>query len=486
MARKSRRALEREREVVLEIIRKVPDGLRQAQIRAAYVEATRVPLSYMTLRARLNELLAAGEIARSRRRRDPRYLPVPPGTRRPGKPEMEQAPDARASSTGEETADFLVPLSAPARVARALVCRPRAERPPVAYDVEFLTAYEPGTTWYLPAEVRSRLEDLGRTAYADQPAGTYARDIMQRLIIDLSWGSSRLEGNKYSRIDTEELLTGGRAAEGASDRDRQMILNHKSAIEFLVENAQQIGFDRYTVLGLHALLAENLLSDPDDEGRLRVRPIAIGDSVYTPTAIPQVIEERFEVILEKASAIPDPMEQAFFVMVHLPYLQPFIDVNKRTSRLAANIPLIKANLCPLSFVDVPERAYTEGMLAVYEQRDVALLRDVFAWAYERSGAQFKVLRQSMGDPDPIRLRYRAELRALVADVVRSRSWPTDSDLRALASRYQVPESDRAGFAGAARRDLRGLRADILARYQLRISEFDAWIVQVGTRREAIA
>ena len=82
--------------------------------------------------------------------------------------------------------------------------------------------------------------------------------------------------------------------------------------------------------------------------------VMIGSSVYTPIAIPQVIEERFDTLLAKAEAIPDPIEQSFFVMVHLPYLQPFIDVNKRTSRLAANIPLIRANLCPLSFVDVPE------------------------------------------------------------------------------------------------------------------------------------
>jgi len=96
---------------------------------------------------------------------------------------------------------------------------------------------------------------------------------MQRLVIDLSWESSHLEGNKYTRLDTEELIRGGRDAEGASDRDRQMILNHKAAIEFLVENAQNIGFDRYTLLSLHGLLSENLLGNPADEGRLRNRPV---------------------------------------------------------------------------------------------------------------------------------------------------------------------------------------------------------------------
>ena len=89
-------------------------------------------------------------------------------------------------------------------------------------------------------------------------------------------------------------------------------------------------------------------------------------------------------ILDKAGAIADPFEQAFFVMVHIPYLQPFIDVNKRVSRPGANIPLIRHNLCPLSFIDVPERAYVEGTLGVYELTNIDLLRDVFVWAYERS------------------------------------------------------------------------------------------------------
>ncbi|MEO5567248.1 MAG: Fic family protein [Gemmatimonadaceae bacterium] len=352
----------------------------------------------------------------------------------------------------------------------------------MAYRTEFLDAYVPGTSYYLPEDLRRTLTAMGRTAYMNQPAGTYARDIMQRLIIDLAWGSSRLEGNKYSRIDTRELIESGRGAPGKSDRDRQMILNHKAAIEFLVESAQDIEFNRYTLFNLHALLGENLLENREDEGRLRTRAVILGDFVYTPTEIPQVIEERFDTILAKARAISDPMEQSFFAMVHLPYLQPFIDVNKRTSRLAANIPLIKANLCPLSFVDVPERLYTQGVLGVYELNQVSILRDVFAWAYERSCAQFQVLREAMGDPDPTRLNYRLQLRALVTDVVRAGQWPAESEMYERAERYGVPSADRDSFVREAREDLKDLRPDILARYQLRLSEFTDWENTVRSHR----
>lgn len=477
MGRKSTSAQRGEREAVLRAVKETPTGRTREEIRQIYVRLVGREIPYSTLVVRLDELVAAGRVSRSEARRKTRFWPSD------GEAQPTDLTESPAETTSEATAEAAaIPLTAEALQARTLLRRPRTERAPVTYDIDFLHAYVPGTTWYLPAALREQLSTLGRTEYMQQAAGTYARDIMQRLIIDLSWGSSRLEGNKYSRIDTEELLRDGTAAKGASAQDRQMILNHKAAIEFLVENAQEIGFNRYTVLGLHALLSENLLDDRDDEGRLRTRPIAIGTSVYTPTAIPQVIAERFATILTKASAIPDAMEQAFFAMVHLPYLQPFIDVNKRTSRLAANIPLIRANLCPLSFVDVPEQRYNEGTLAVYENSDVSLLRDVFARAYKRSCAQFKVLQQAMGEPDPIRLNYRTHLRALVSDVVRGGEWPDDAALSQRANALAVPEHDRSGFVLAARRDLVGLRAEILARYSLRLSEFEAWVRAVAGKR----
>ncbi len=131
--------------------------------------------------------------------------------------------------------------------------------------------------------------------------------------------------------------------------ETQMLLNHKDAIELLVEQAAEVGFNRYTILNLHALLSNNLLPDPQACGRLRTTPVKIGGSVYHPLEVPQLIDECFGQILTFTSKIEDPFEQAFFTMVHLPYLQPFLDVNKRVSRLAANIPLIRRNLCPSPF-----------------------------------------------------------------------------------------------------------------------------------------
>ena len=333
--------------------------------------------------------------------------------------------------------------------------------------------YRPNVTSYLPEAIRRRLHELGRTPVGGQAAGTYARHILNRLLVDLSWASSRLEGNTYTRLDTQNLIDFGMAAEGKDQLEAQMILNHKAAIEMIVENAEDVGFNAYTFCNLHALLSENLLFDPAASGRVRQIPVDIAGTVYQPTAIPQLLDECFHLILDKAGAIRDPFEQALFVMVHIPYLQPFEDVNKRVSRVGANISLIRGNLAPLSFVDVPERAYIEAMLGVYETNQIELLVDVFTWAYERSCQRYTVLREALPEPDPLRLRYRAELREVVGNAVRRGVAIKPTALRELATPL-VGEPDLPAFIAMAASELHHLHEGNLVRYGLRLSEYKTW------------
>jgi len=377
--------------------------------------------------------------------------------------------------TGKATAEAYVPISPEAEAIRKVVRKPIQSRKPVGYNRDFLDGYRPNETYYLSSEIRERLSELGRAQGDGRPAGTYARQIFNRLLIDLSWNSSRLEGNTYSLLETERLLELGESAEGKDALETQMILNHKAAIELLVDQAEEIGFNRYTILNLHALLSENLLADPQACGRLRTMAVGVGGTVYHPLEVPQLIEECFTQVLEKASAISDPFEQAFFALVHLSYLQPFEDVNKRVSRLAANIPLIRGNLCPLSFVDVPERAYIDGILGVYELNRTELLRDVFVWAYERSCARYSAVRQSLGEPDPFRLRYRGLLAETVAGIVRGCKDKKEAILliREIAEE-KVAQDDRARFIEVAETELMSLHEGNIARYRLRPTEFNAW------------
>lgn len=357
---------------------------------------------------------------------------------------------------------------------RQAVRQPLSQRVPVGYRREFLDAYVPNESFYLPGAVREHLHGMGRSSTGTaRPAGTYARQILNRLLVDLSWASSRLEGNTYSRLDTQNLIEFGYYADGKDRLEAQMILNHKAAIEMLVTNAGEIGFNRYTVQNLHALLADNLLTDADACGRLRAIEVAIGGTVYYPTAVPQLIVECFDTLLAKARDIEDPFEQAFFVMVQLPYLQPFEDVNKRVSRLAANIPFIQGNLAPIAFVDVPEKAYVDGTLAVYELNRVELLRDVFVWAYERSCRRYTLIREALPEPDPLRLRYRAVLTDVISHIVHTGAEATAAVVRKAAGQVVAPE-DMREFAALVINELGHLHEGNIARYRLTLSEFRQW------------
>lgn len=349
------------------------------------------------------------------------------------------------------------------------------DRKIVGYNRQFLDSYRPNKSTYLSKQDLAELHKTGLVPMADQPAGTYARKILNRLLIDLSWNSSRLEGNTYSLLDTRRLIDFGKEAQGKDRIEAQMILNHKDAIEFLVNNASEIGFNRFTIRNLHGLLANNLLPDPQSAGRLRTIEVAITQSVFQPLSVPQLIEEYFDQVLDTAAAIKDPFEQSFFVMVQLPYLQPFDDVNKRVSRLAANIPLIKANLIPLTFNDVPRSLYAQATLGVYELNRIELLREVFLWAYRRSAERYAAARQSLGEPDPFRLRYRDELRAVVGTIVRSKYGRTAA-LQYLETwiAENLPEEVREEFQRVVEDELLSLHEGNFARYHVRPSEFEAW------------
>lgn len=453
---------EEELTAIEDVARRQTGGVTARQI-ARELKAT-VP--FRTLQYRLKRLVDARRLVRDGVGRSAKYH-LPPVARHGD----TFAGDVQTNGAG----GAVVPLSESGAAIRDHLRQPPEARKPAGYNREFLESYRPNVSAYLSPQEREHLGEVGTPKMAVQPAGTYARQILNRLLIDLSWNSSRLEGNTYSLLDTRRLIEFGEEAEGGKRLEAQMILNHKDAIEFLVSAADHIGFNRYTILNLHAMLANNLLADEAAAGRLRHIVVGIEKSTFHPLEIPQLIEECFDQILATAAVIKDPFEQSFFLMAQLPYLQPFDDVNKRVSRLAANIPFIKGNLSPLSFTDVPRSTYTEAMLGVYELRNTDLLKDVFIWAYERSAARYTAVRQSLGEPDPFRLRHRAGLRKIVGEILRGcvgrkaayahiASWVQEN--------IEPAESDR--FREIAESELLGLHEGNYARYQITPAEFVAW------------
>ena len=368
---------------------------------------------------------------------------------------------------GRATAYFL----AGAAAVRAHLQTPAYRRKPTTYSKEFVDRYLPNKTFYLSDPDRRRLHEAGRVV-TPLPAGTYARRILERLLVDLSWASSRMEGNTYSRLETERLIRFGEEAAGKDRKEAIMILNHKAAIQHMVDHLGDITISRRDLCDLHALLADGLLIEPSMAGRLRRLPVAVSDSSYRPLDDRFAIDEEFDVLIQKAIAIGDPFEQSFFLLVHIPYLQTFEDVNKRTSRLAANIPLLKADLAPMSFLAMNDRDYIDGLIGVYERNNVALLRDAYIDAYLASAENYRALRAEVDAPEKAALVYRDFVRQAVRQcVLEWRAFRPDA-VRALAVAAGIPEADREAVVSYVGKEFHGLHEGNVIRYRLRPEDLD--------------
>jgi hypothetical protein len=254
---------------VEQAVRGYPEGASARQILHALSPP---PIPLRTLQYRLKYLVTNGRLVKQGEGRWARYK----------LPTSQPTSDTAAVAAPPEGEEIIIPLSSAGMAIRDYVRQPPEARKPVGYIQRFLDAYRPNASFYLSEDERAHLAAVGRLQIAQQPAGTYARQILNRLLIDLAWNSSRLEGNTYSLLDTKRLIEFGKEAEGRAHLEAQMILNHKDAIEFLVSAADEIGFNRYTVLNLHALLANNLLADATAAGRLRYIAVGIERSTFHP------------------------------------------------------------------------------------------------------------------------------------------------------------------------------------------------------------
>ncbi len=344
---------------------------------------------------------------------------------------------------------------------------PLGTRSPVSYQRGFVGGYQPNASSLLPPSLAAGLAEAGRSK-EQQPAGTYARKVLEQLLIDLSWSSSRLEGNRKSLLDTRELFERGRSP--GDDRDATMLLNHKEAIEFMVDAVPTEGVMVPVVRNLQAVLMRDLLPDPADLGAIRSRVVNIHGSVYLPSQVPTLLDETLSTIVAKARQINNPVESAFFLWVNLAYLQPFADGNKRTSRLAANMPLMLSNCAPLSFLDVESNDYALAMLAVYERCDVLPAVELFEWTYRRSIHKYQAIVESMGGPDPVRSRYREQLGEAIRQIV-FYGLSQDKAVAALG----VAAGDQLAFNAILQTELQHLQPYNCARYRLPFGRTQAWI-----------
>ena len=181
----------------------------------ALLQAIDENMSRRTLQRRLALLISQDRIQTSGESRALRYLSTPLV--------METSIEQHKNDSNQTSSEVYVPTSPKGDAIKAYVRQPRQLRSPVGCKMEFLEQYHPNQTTYLPQSLRDQLHALGRSPAKQTPAGTFARDILNRLLIDLSWASSQLEGNTYSRLDTERLIEFGQVAEGKDALETQMI-----------------------------------------------------------------------------------------------------------------------------------------------------------------------------------------------------------------------------------------------------------------------
>lgn len=216
---------------------------------------------------------------------------------------------------------------------------------------------------------------------------TIAHKELERLIIELSWKSSRIEGNTYTLLDTEKLILEHEEAKGHDIKEAQMILNHKDAFNFVRENAHE--FRSLTQVNLEEL-HKILVKDMGVGYGLRHKPVGVSQSAYRPLDTIFQIQEAVETLAATVSKLENPYAKALIALLGISYIQPFEDGNKRASRLMANAILLAHQLAPLSYRSVDEDEYKEAMLVFYELNSLVPFKKIFVTQYDFAARNYAI------------------------------------------------------------------------------------------------
>ena len=205
------------------------------------------------------------------------------------------------------------------------------------------------------------------------------RKEMERLGIDLSWKSSQIEGNTYTLLETERLLRESKTAEGKTKEEAVMLLNHKDALSFVLDNPDYL--KELTVShieDIHQLLTKDLSIDKG----LRRHRVGITGTNYHPLDNEFQIREAMRDACKLINSKYNIFEKALLTLLLLSYIQPFSDGNKRTARITSNAILIANDYCPLSFRSVDSIDYKKAMLIFYEQNNLYAFKQIFMEQFE--------------------------------------------------------------------------------------------------------
>lgn len=226
------------------------------------------------------------------------------------------------------------------------------------------------------SELQTLFRSFSKTTHSMSPA--ILQRELERYVIELSWKSSKIEGNTYTLLETEKLIRNGLKAVGRTDREATMILNHKEAFKTIFEHPEDFReLSATNIIQLHAVLTKGLFI----MSGLRNHAVGITSTTYRPPEDRWKIQEAFAQMIQLINTVEHPLEKAFLAACLVAYIQPFEDGNKRTSRMLSNAILLAYDHFPLSYRSVDENEYRNAIILFYETNNLYLLKKLFLEQY---------------------------------------------------------------------------------------------------------
>ncbi len=255
-----------------------------------------------------------------------------------------------------------------------------------SFNFDLIREQLPAVTLFTDNE-RKHLNELQQQFrnHIDEMSPNEYKKEMERLGIDLSWKSSQIEGNTYSLLETERLLRESKTAEGKTKEEAVMLLNHKEALRFILDNTDYLEMLSIShIEDIHTLLTKELSVDRG----VRHRRVGITGTNYHPLDNEFQIREALHDTCELINGKSDVFEKALLALVLLSYIQAFSDGNKRTARITSNAILIANGYCPLSFRTVDSVDYKKAMLIFYEQNNLFAFKQIFMQQFEFAVSEY--------------------------------------------------------------------------------------------------
>lgn len=246
--------------------------------------------------------------------------------------------------------------------------------------IDLFTAKELSELKKATSSYQSNAQNIDKTIQAKE---------LQRFMVEFSWKTSQIEGNTYDLISTERLLRYGEKSEDNTEHEAQMIINQKKALEFILSDLKAWSNPTIAQLEhLHAIVGKNL----GISRNLRKGLIGITGTNYRPLDNEFRIREALDKLFRWINGTQSVYEKGLLCVLGISYIQPFVDGNKRTSRLLSNAVLLSSGVAPLSYRSVGDREYKEATLIFYEQNSVTPFKKLFIDQYTFSANNYNISR----------------------------------------------------------------------------------------------